>query len=212
MPRGDILIPMDIDLQDPPELFGPFIARWREGYDIVYGVRQPRAWDTMSKRLSAELVLLGVQPHVAGAHPGQCRRLPPGRPPRRRGAAPAARAQPLHEGPVRLGRLQRDRRALRAAAARRGLEQVQPVAAVELRARRRGELLDRAAARLVLRRPGDRGGRRALRPVHHRPRADLRHRHARLCLAVDRRPVHGRHPARCRSASSASISAACSSR
>jgi len=51
--RGDILIPMDIDLQDPPDLFGPFIERWREGYDIVYGVRQTRAWDTMSKRLSA---------------------------------------------------------------------------------------------------------------------------------------------------------------
>ncbi|WP_296379333.1 glycosyltransferase family 2 protein [Reyranella sp.] len=51
--RGDILIPMDIDLQDPPDLFIPFIERWREGYDIVYGVRQKRAWDTMSKRLSA---------------------------------------------------------------------------------------------------------------------------------------------------------------
>jgi polyisoprenyl-phosphate glycosyltransferase len=51
--RGDILIPMDIDLQDPPELFGPFIERWREGYDIVYGVRTTRAWDTASKRLSA---------------------------------------------------------------------------------------------------------------------------------------------------------------
>ena len=51
--RGDILIPIDIDLQDPPDLFIPFIERWREGYDIVYGVRQTRAWDTMSKRLSA---------------------------------------------------------------------------------------------------------------------------------------------------------------
>ncbi|MBS0525016.1 MAG: glycosyltransferase family 2 protein [Proteobacteria bacterium] len=51
--RGDILIPIDIDLQDPPDLFGPFIERWREGYDIVYGVRELRAWDTMSKRLSA---------------------------------------------------------------------------------------------------------------------------------------------------------------
>ena len=51
--KGDILIPMDIDLQDPPDLFGPFIERWREGYDIVYGVRSARTWDTMSKRLSA---------------------------------------------------------------------------------------------------------------------------------------------------------------
>jgi polyisoprenyl-phosphate glycosyltransferase len=51
--RGDILIPMDIDLQDPPDLIGPFIERWREGYDIVYGVRSARTSDTVSKRLSA---------------------------------------------------------------------------------------------------------------------------------------------------------------
>jgi glycosyltransferase involved in cell wall biosynthesis len=51
--KGDILIPMDIDLQDPPDLINPFIERWREGYDIVYGVRTLRAWDTATKRLSA---------------------------------------------------------------------------------------------------------------------------------------------------------------
>jgi glycosyltransferase involved in cell wall biosynthesis len=51
--NGDILIPIDIDLQDPPDLIGPFIERWREGYDIVYGVRSARTWDTPTKRLSA---------------------------------------------------------------------------------------------------------------------------------------------------------------
>jgi glycosyltransferase involved in cell wall biosynthesis len=51
--RGDVLIPIDIDLQDPPQLIEPFIARWREGYDIVYGVRSARAWDTAAKRISA---------------------------------------------------------------------------------------------------------------------------------------------------------------
>jgi glycosyltransferase involved in cell wall biosynthesis len=51
--KGDVLVPMDIDLQDPPELIEPFIARWREGYDIVYGVRTTRPWDTAAKRLSA---------------------------------------------------------------------------------------------------------------------------------------------------------------
>ena len=59
---------------------------------------------------------------------------------------------------------------------------------------------------------GDRGDRRALRPVHHRPRADLRHRHAGLRLAVDRRAAAWARSSSCRSASSASISAACSSR
>lgn len=51
--RGDVIVPMDIDLQDPPELIEPFMARWREGYDIVYGVRTQRAWDTAAKRVSA---------------------------------------------------------------------------------------------------------------------------------------------------------------
>ena len=59
---------------------------------------------------------------------------------------------------------------------------------------------------------GDRRHRRALRPLHHHPRADVRHRHAGLRLAVDRRAADGRHPAASRSASSANISAACSSR
>jgi len=51
--QGDVLIPMDIDLQDPPGLIQAFIARWREGYDIVYGVRTARSSDTAAKRLSA---------------------------------------------------------------------------------------------------------------------------------------------------------------
>ena len=48
--QGDVIVPMDIDLQDPPELIEPFMARWREGYDIVYGVRAQRSWWS-SKRL-----------------------------------------------------------------------------------------------------------------------------------------------------------------
>jgi glycosyltransferase involved in cell wall biosynthesis len=51
--KGDVLIPMDIDLQDPPELIGPFLAKWREGYDVVYGVRTARESDTAAKRMSA---------------------------------------------------------------------------------------------------------------------------------------------------------------
>ena len=51
--RGDVLVPMDIDLQDPPELIAAFLAKWREGYDVVYGVRAERSSDTHAKRLSA---------------------------------------------------------------------------------------------------------------------------------------------------------------
>ena len=39
---GDIMVILDADLQDPPELIPSFIAKWREGYDVVYGVRTNR--------------------------------------------------------------------------------------------------------------------------------------------------------------------------
>jgi glycosyltransferase involved in cell wall biosynthesis len=39
---GDAIVLLDGDLQDPPELIEKFYARWREGYDVVYGVRERR--------------------------------------------------------------------------------------------------------------------------------------------------------------------------
>ena len=39
---GDAVALMDADLQDPPELLGQFIERWRQGYDVVYAVRKKR--------------------------------------------------------------------------------------------------------------------------------------------------------------------------
>jgi glycosyltransferase involved in cell wall biosynthesis len=39
---GDALIFLDADLQDPPELIKPFLGKFHEGYDVVYGVRQNR--------------------------------------------------------------------------------------------------------------------------------------------------------------------------
>src|SRR5204863_5849831 len=43
---GDAVVLMDGDLQDPPELIPQFVARWREGYRVVYGDRVNReaAW------------------------------------------------------------------------------------------------------------------------------------------------------------------------
>ncbi|WP_246657574.1 glycosyltransferase family 2 protein [Cohaesibacter sp. CAU 1516] len=52
---GDVIIPMDVDLQDPPELIPDFIAKWREGFDVVNGVRVDRSQDTTVKRNSAGL-------------------------------------------------------------------------------------------------------------------------------------------------------------
>ena len=40
--RGQAVVAMDGDLQDPPEVLEGMIARWREGYDVVYAVRQKR--------------------------------------------------------------------------------------------------------------------------------------------------------------------------
>jgi dolichol-phosphate mannosyltransferase len=40
--QGDAIMVIDADLQDPPELIPQFLARWREGYEIVYGVREKR--------------------------------------------------------------------------------------------------------------------------------------------------------------------------
>lgn len=51
--RGDAVIVIDVDLQEPPELIGPMIARWREGFDVVYGQRVSRASDGFFKRFTA---------------------------------------------------------------------------------------------------------------------------------------------------------------
>jgi polyisoprenyl-phosphate glycosyltransferase len=51
---GDVVIPIDVDLQDPPELILDFIAKWREGYDVVNGVRVDRSTDTALKRNSSK--------------------------------------------------------------------------------------------------------------------------------------------------------------
>lgn len=53
--RGTAVVPMDVDLQDPPEVLGEMIAKWRAGFDTVYGVRRDRASDSLPKRLSADL-------------------------------------------------------------------------------------------------------------------------------------------------------------
>ncbi|MEO5808861.1 MAG: glycosyltransferase family 2 protein [Sphingomicrobium sp.] len=53
--RGLAVIPLDVDLQDPPEVIGAMIAKWREGNDVVYGVRDNRETDSLPKRITADL-------------------------------------------------------------------------------------------------------------------------------------------------------------
>ena len=50
---GAAVIPMDADLQDPPELIPELVARWLEGHDVVYATRQSRSGDSLAKRATA---------------------------------------------------------------------------------------------------------------------------------------------------------------
>ena len=51
--RGDAAIPMDVDLQDPPEIIPLLIDRWREGFEVVLARRLDRSSDSFLKRKTA---------------------------------------------------------------------------------------------------------------------------------------------------------------
>ncbi|PAW73140.1 MAG: glycosyl transferase [Opitutia bacterium Tous-C5TDCM] len=51
--RGDAVIVMDVDLQDPPELIHEMIKKWREGYDVVLPQRRARTGEPWIKKLVA---------------------------------------------------------------------------------------------------------------------------------------------------------------
>ena len=53
--QGDAAVLIDVDLQDPPALLGEFVALWRQGYDVVYGLRQSRDGDGRLKTVTAGL-------------------------------------------------------------------------------------------------------------------------------------------------------------
>jgi dolichol-phosphate mannosyltransferase len=51
--RGDAVVLMDSDLQDPPELIPELLARWRDGLDVVYAQRRARPGESAFKRATA---------------------------------------------------------------------------------------------------------------------------------------------------------------
>lgn len=53
--KGEVIIPIDADLQDPPDLIKEFIAHWEEGYDVVLAKRIDRSSDSIAKRITAHL-------------------------------------------------------------------------------------------------------------------------------------------------------------
>ncbi len=55
MARGDVVIPIDADLQDPPALIKKMLEKFREGNDVVLARRRDRSSDSILKRITAEL-------------------------------------------------------------------------------------------------------------------------------------------------------------
>jgi dolichol-phosphate mannosyltransferase len=68
--RGDAVVVMDADLQDPPEVVAEMLARFREGFDIVHGVRRSREKESIFKRATAFVfyrllkAVMGISIHV----------------------------------------------------------------------------------------------------------------------------------------------------
>ncbi|MFO0280037.1 MAG: glycosyltransferase family 2 protein, partial [bacterium] len=52
--QGMAVIPIDADLQDPPELIAEMIEKWHDGYDVVYASRRVRIGESWFKRFTAE--------------------------------------------------------------------------------------------------------------------------------------------------------------
>jgi glycosyltransferase involved in cell wall biosynthesis len=53
--QGRAVIVIDADLQDPPEVIPELVAKWREGYEVVYAVRAEREGETWLKEITAKL-------------------------------------------------------------------------------------------------------------------------------------------------------------
>jgi len=51
--HGRAAIVIDADLQDPPEMIARFVAKWREGYQVVYGIRQERKGESLLKKATS---------------------------------------------------------------------------------------------------------------------------------------------------------------
>ena len=59
--HGDAVVVIDSDLQDPPEVIPELIAKWREGYEVVYAVRAEREGETWFKLFTARLFYRIIQ-------------------------------------------------------------------------------------------------------------------------------------------------------
>jgi dolichol-phosphate mannosyltransferase len=66
---GQAVIIMDADLQDPPEVVLQLVAKWRDGYEVVYAVRKERAGESIIKKTTAWLFYRALRKLVDVAIP-----------------------------------------------------------------------------------------------------------------------------------------------
>lgn len=59
--KGDAVVVMDADLQDPPEVIPQMIEKWHEGYEIVYGKRMQRDGETFLKSLLPKCFIVPLE-------------------------------------------------------------------------------------------------------------------------------------------------------
>lgn len=59
--NGDGVVVIDADLQDPPELIGELVAKWQEGFDVVYARRTVREGETFIKKATAKYFYRAIQ-------------------------------------------------------------------------------------------------------------------------------------------------------
>jgi glycosyltransferase involved in cell wall biosynthesis len=75
--QGDAVMVIDADLQDPPELIPEFVAKWQQGYEIVYGVREKRTgeprWRIIPTMLAMRLITWMSDDIKLPAHSGDFR-------------------------------------------------------------------------------------------------------------------------------------------
>ena len=71
--QGQAIVVMDADLQDPPEVVEQLIAKWEEGYEVVYARRLSRAGESRFKRSTGPSVLPDTRAHDLGSDSGRRR-------------------------------------------------------------------------------------------------------------------------------------------
>ena len=101
--RGEAVIVIDADLQDPPEVIPELVAAWRQGFDMVCARRRRTGRARPAQEAHRASVLPADAAHRADPTAGGYRRFPPDEPPGGGAVLQAARAASFHERTVRLG-------------------------------------------------------------------------------------------------------------